>query len=318
MATTRHDRLRPFFYLLPAALLLIVFSILPVLYGLIVSFCRWGITYERFVGLGNYYKVLLDPEFRQSLTVTIYYVIGTVPVGLILSYIIASLLVQKLRGMGAYRTIYFLPYITSTVAAAAIWKWIFHPGDRGLANGLLAWIGGLVGKADMPAVLWVQDPRSIFRVFGEIIGVDINWGGPSVALLCVIIFSIWHSLGFNIVIFLAALSALPNEVNEAAMIDGARGWKMARHITLPLISPTIVFLLVISVIRAFQAFNQIYVMIGEHALPEAQNVTFFIFSKFYNSGEVGYGSAAAFVLFLIIMLLTVAQMRLLSKMTHYS
>ena len=313
MALTRSDRLRPWLYLLPAAVLLGVFSIFPLLYGFVVSLCRWGIVYERFVGLGNYYKAFADAEFRESLVITFYYVIGTVPAGLILSYIIAVLLFQKLRARGMYRTIYFLPYVTSTVAAAAVWKWIFHPDDRGLANALLA----ALGREPSQPIAWVQDPRSIFQAFGGIVGLDVNWAGPSVALFCVIVFSIWHALGFNIVIFLAGLSAVPAELHEAAQIDGARGWRMSRYVTLPLISPTIFFLVIVSVIRAFQAFNQIYVMIGPRPGAAAQNVTMFIFSKFYNSGQVGYGSAAAFILFVIIMVLTVFQMRVLGRMTHY-
>ena len=309
-SVTTHDRIRPYLYLVPAAALLGVFSIFPLLYGFGVSLCRFGIVFERFVGLANYYRALTDPEFHQSLLVTIYYVIGTVPVGLILSYAIACLLFQKLRARGLYRTIYFLPYVTSTVAAAAVWKWIFRPDTRGLANAVLA----LVGKAPIG---WVQDPNSVFHAFGRLIGLELDWAGPSVALFCVILFSIWHSLGFNIVIFLAGLSAIPNELHEAAMIDGARGWRMARHVTIPLISPTIFFLVVVSVIKAFQAFNQIYVMIGERPMAEARNVTMFIFSRFYSSGQVGYGSAVAFILFLIIMVLTAFQMKAFGRRVHY-
>ncbi|HUS57492.1 MAG TPA: sugar ABC transporter permease [Planctomycetota bacterium] len=310
MTPTERDKLRPFLYLLPAALLLGVFSILPLIYGFVVSLCRWGIDYERFVGLGNYYRAAHDPEFRQSLLVTIYYVIGTVPAGLILSYIIASLLFQKLRARGMYRTIYFLPYVTSTVAAAAVWRWFFNPGQRGLANSFLASFG-------KPAMDWVEESHSIFHSFGSLAGINLDWAGPSLALFCVMIFSIWQSLGFNVVIFLAGLSAVPNEVHEASMIDGAGGWRKAWHVTIPLISPTILFLTVVSIIRAFQAFNQIYVMISDVSMSEARNVTMFIFSKFYVSGEIGYGSAGAFILFIIIMLLTVLQMKYLARRVHY-
>jgi len=310
MTATIRDRLRPYLYLLPAAVVLGVFSILPLVYGLGVSLCRFGIAFERFVWLGNYYRAFTDAEFHQSLLVTVYYVIGTVPAGLILSYAVAGLLFQNLRARGMYRTIYFLPYVTSTVAAAAVWKWIFSPGDRGLANALLAFAG-------KEPLQWVQETDSIFNVFGRLAGLQVDLPGPSLALLCVILFSIWHSLGFNIVIFLAGMSAIPRDVHEAAAIDGARGWRLARHVTIPLLSPTIFFLLVISVIKAFQAFNQIYVMISDRPPPEAQNVTMFIFSKFYNSGQVGYGSAVAFILFVIILVLTLFQMKLLARRVHY-
>ena len=309
MVPSRRDRFRPFLYLLPAAVLIGVFSIFPLVYGFVVSLCRWGIVFERYVGLGNYYRAVLDPDFRQSLIVTIYYVIGTVPAGLILSYIIACLLFQKLRARGMYRTIYFLPYVTSTVAAAAVWRWFFDP-NQGLANAGLSLLG-------LEGIGWVQEPRSIFQVFASLAGLQLDWGGPSVALLCVIVFSIWQSLGFNVVIFLAGLSAVPAEVHEAALIDGASGWRLARYVTIPMISPTIFFLVIVSVIRAFQAFNQIYVMIGGHPMSEARNVTMFIFTKFYSSGQVGYGSAVAFLLFVIILALTMAQMKLLAKVTHY-
>ena len=309
MAECRRDKIRPYLYLLPAAVLIGVFSLFPLVYGFVVSLCRWGIIYDRFVGLGNYYRAMHDPEFWQSLAVTIYYVIGTVPAGLILSYVIAVLLFQKLRARGMYRTIYFLPYVTSTVAAAAVWRWFFDP-DHGLANAGL-------GFAGVKGLGWVQESHGVFEVFGKLIGVDLPAGGPSVALLCVMVFSVWQSLGFNVVIFLAGLSAVPGELHEAAQIDGATGWRMARYVTLPLISPTIFFLVIVSVIRAFQAFNQIYVMIGSQPMAESRNVTMFIFSKFYTSGQVGYGSAIAFILFLIIMVLTVFQMKLLGQRTHY-
>ncbi|NQT21229.1 MAG: sugar ABC transporter permease [Planctomycetes bacterium] len=307
---TKRDRIRPYLYLLPAAVLLGMFSIFPLVYGFGVSLCRFGIVFERFVGLGNYYRALTDTEFHHSLLVTIYYVIGTVPAGLILSYIIACLLFQKLRARGFYRTIYFLPYVTSTVAAAAVWRWIFHPDTRGLANTALAALG-------LDTVGWVQEPNSIFKVFGGLVGLDLDWPGPSVALFCVILFSIWHALGFNIVIFLAGLSAIPSEVHEAASIDGARGWKMARHVTIPMLGPTIFFLMIISTIKAFQAFNQIYVMIGERPMAQARNVTVFIFSRFYVAGETGYGSAIAFILLLIILCLTMFQIRILGRRVHY-
>ena len=310
------ETLSGYLYILPALLVLGVFGVLPLFYGFYVSWFKWGLTAEKFVGFGNYARALLgDANFWRALRVTIYYAIGTVPVTMVVAFAIANLLFQNIRGRSWYRTIYFLPYVTSTVAAAAVWRWVFYPGDKGLASSLLSWLSG--GGA--PNVQWVQDSRGVIAVLGEWLGLDLSaWAEPSLALVCVIVFSVWHSLGFHIVVMLAGLTAIPKEILEAASIDGATGIRRARHITLPLLSPTLFFLLIISTIRALRTFNEVYVMAAGETTGSTRTLTMYIFQCFYESeGKVGYGCTVACLLFVMILLLTLLQTRMIGRRVHY-
>ncbi|NQT89417.1 sugar ABC transporter permease [bacterium] len=311
---TKRETLAGVLYVGPAALVLGVFFLFPVCYALYVSLHRWGFVRYGYVGLANYQRALTDPEFGRSLAVTVTYVLGTVPVSIVLGLVFASLLSQRIRGRGIYRTIYFLPYVTSVVAAAAVWLWLLYPApaEWGLANNVLRGLG-------IPAQGWIEESRGVFHIVGEGVGVHVpeGLGGPSLALVCVMLFSVWHSVGFDIVILLAALTAVPREIYEAAAIDGATRWKRLRHVTIPLISPTLFFLLIISTIRAFRVFGHIYVLADKDTQQTAHNVTMFIYRTFYQDNEVGYGSAAAMLLFLIILLVTLVQMRVVGRRVHY-
>jgi len=304
---------QPYLYLAPAAIILLAFSIYPVFQAAHMSvYTDWGKKSERFAGLRNYDALLSRGEFWHSLAVSVWYAVGTVPVALLLSFLIANLLFQKLRALGLYRVIYFLPYVTSTVAAAIVWRWIFDPNDRGIVNSVFNWLG-------LPAQRWYQEAAGVFTLIGEHFGLSLpSWaGGPSLALVCVMIFSIWHALGFDIVIFLAGLSAIPKEMHEAADIDGATAFQRLRHITLPLLSPTLFFLIVVSVIRSFQTFNQIYIMTPQESTGSAQNVTMLIFNKLWVDHQECMAAAVALLLFLIVLGLTTFQMRVLGPRVHY-
>jgi len=310
------DRLREhvtgWLYVGPAAAVLGLFFVFPVGYALYVSLHRWSLTREAFVGLENYGRAFGDPEFGRALLVTVYYVVGTVPASLFLGLLIANLLAQRIRWRSVYRTVYFLPYVTSVVAAAAVFLWIFYPNEQGLANVVLGWLG-------VPAQAWVEESRGVLALLLEPMGVALPpWaGGPSLALVCVMVFSVWGSVGFYVVVLLAALTNVPAEIYEAATLDGATGWQRLRHVTVPLISPTLFFLLIVSTIRAFRVFGQIYVMAAKERMGTAHNVTMFIFKTFYERGETGYGSAVALILFVIILIVTLVQMRLVGRRVHY-
>ncbi len=311
--SVRGKKWMPYLYLAPAAVLLLAFSIYPLFHAFNMSlYSNWGKATQQFVGLDNYNDLLAGGEFWRSLGISVWYVVGTVPVTLVLGFLIASLLFQKLRALGLYRTIYFLPYVTSTVAAAMVWRWIFAPDTRGVANTILGWLG-----ADPQR--WYYESAGVFSLVAERAGVDLpSWaGGPSLALVCVMIFSIWHSLGFDVVVFLAGLSAIPREMHEAAEVDGASSSQRMRHITLPLLSPTLFFLAIISTIRSFQTFNQVYVMTREESVGSTQNLTMLIFNSFYTNFDYGAATAAAVLLFAIILGLTILQMRLLGPRVHY-
>lgn len=306
-------RLTPFLYLLPAALILLVFHVLPIFYAVYISLFNWRVVQGAFIGLDNYSRAFTAPEFWRSLLVTVFYVIGTVPFSLAISFVIAYLLFQKIAGRSFYRVIYFMPYVTSLVAIALVWKWIYHP-DYGLLNWLLSFFG-------IPAQRWLQESTGIFVLLGRSAGLTVPdaLGGPSLALVALVGFAIWHSIGFDVVVLLAGLSNVDPELYDAARIDGAQRIALLRHITLPLLSPTLFFLSTVSIIRSFQAFIQIYVMTNPtgNALGTAETITVSIFKSFYEFTRLGYGSAMAMILFVIILAITLVQLRVAGRRVHY-
>ena len=305
-----------YLFLLPAGIIF-GFHILPVFYAFYISLHKWILVKGPFIGLGNFTRAFKDPNFYQSLQVTLFYVIGTVPLTIIASLFIAYLLFQKIRGLSVFRTFFFLPYIVSAVAAGAVFAWLFNP-RFGPVNTILEFFG-------LPGQKWMLEPRGIFELMGQGLGVTLPaWAaGPSLALITIMIFAIWQIMGFDIVVFLAGLGAIPNELYEAARIDGASGWQLFRHITIPMLSPTTFFILMISIIGSFQAFNHIYVMTTASAgtvggpLGTTTTLTIYMFRVFWDNQNMGYGSALAFVLFGIILVLTVIQNRVLERRVHY-
>jgi ABC-type sugar transport system permease subunit len=297
------------FLLSPALAVLGLFGIAPLFYALYLSLFNTRRPDRPFIGLANYSRALTQSGFWKSLLVTVYYVVGTIPITMALSFFIASLLYRIGRGRGFFRTVYFLPYITAVVAAATVWASLLHPQD-GPVNSLLVWLG-------FNPKSWLLESRGALWAFSN------GWIpaniGPSLALFCVMLFEIWHSSGFMVVIFLAGLTAIPRDLEEAARIDGA-GWLQAtRNVTLPILSPTIFFLLVVSTIKAFQAFNSFYAMTGNGRGPQntTQNLTVYIYANFYEFGRIGYGCAVATLLAAGIVLMTVIQWRVASRRVHY-
>ncbi len=240
-----------------------------------------------------------DPNLWRGLVVTVYYALGTVPFQLAIALVLAYLLFQQIRGKEFFRVLYFLPYITPTVASAAVFRLLFIGHPAGLVNRTLHFFG-------LPPLKWLWEPRGVFLLLGNALGVSIpDWAaGPSLALVVVIIYSIWTYVGYDTVIYLAGLGNIPHEINEAAEIDGASQWQIFRHITLPLLSPTTYFLSLIAIIGTFKAFNHIYVMREPEALNTVNTFSVVIFDKFFTDTRYGYASAMAFVLFAIILSLT--------------
>ncbi len=304
-----------FLYLLPALLVLAAFRILPILLSVRVSLYDWGMAGAReFVGLGNYLAVLQDPVFWKSLLNTGWYMVFTVPIQLFLALFIAVLLNQHIRGLGAYRTIYYLPVVTSIVAVSIVWKWILHP-DRGLLNYILSWVnaGGL---------RWLQDPRGLFQlIFGDTQNrLPLALRGPSIAMCSLIIMGVWKGLGYNIVIFLAGLQNIPKTFYEAARIDGAGRFRVFKSITWPLISPTTYLVLIMSSIVAFETFAQVWIMTGPPAggpLSTTKVVMYYFYENSFELWRLGYGASIAFFAFLIILGLTIIQRLVLERRVHY-
>lgn len=296
-------------FLLPALAILSVFHFFPLLYALYISLHKWRFVDQGFVGLQNYGQALGSADFWQALANTCFFVVMTVPTTMILAVIFAVMLFGRVRFLSLYRTIFFLPYITSSVAAAGVWAWIFNP-QVGIANQLLRQVG-------MGPQQWLQEPRGILLLIASHVGLTVpGWAqGPSLALVAVAVMTIWSYLGFEIVIFLVGLGGIPGEVYEAARVEGAGPVQLLRRISLPLLSPSLLLVSIITTIGAFQEFNRIYQMstqanVGSHPggpLGSTQTLVVLVYNEFYASLHVGYGAAIAFVLFLILLLLSLVQ-----------
>jgi multiple sugar transport system permease protein len=240
-----------------------------------------------------------DKDLWLGLKVTVFYSLGTVPFQLSISLVLAYLLFQNVRGKEFFRIVYFLPYVTPAVASAVVFNLIFGPRASSPINAIITFFGGEHQK-------WLMEPNGVFVILGKYLGFDVpGWAaGPSLALVVIIIYSIWTYVGYDTVIYLAGLGNISNDLNESAAIDGANRWQIFRHITLPLLSPTTYFLSLIAVIGTFKAFNHIYVLRDPLALGTVDTFSVVIFDEFFTKSRFGHASAMAFVLFGIILALT--------------
>lgn len=263
----------------------------PTLFAFWVSFHNWDpIALRRpFVGLDNYQRMQHDEVFWRSLRNTWLYVIIGVPVSLAISLIIALGLQRLTRYVGFYRVLYFAPYVTSLVAVGWVWRWMYMP--NGLFNQALNWVG-------LGPVKWL--------------------GGPDTALYAILITTIWQGLGFQIIIFLAGLESIPAVYTEAASIDGAGPWQRFRDVTIPMLNPTLVFLIVTGVINYLQVFTQIRAMSNSGTggpLNSTISIVLYVYQQAFQAlpSRMGYASAMTVVLFLMILLITIVQLRVLSR-----
>ncbi len=252
-----------------------------------------------------------DENWWKSLQVTVYYSAGTVPFQLGISLILAILLFQNIRAKGFFRVVYFLPYITPPVAAAAIFRVLFSGRPNAPINNLI----GLLGAEPL---LWLDEPDGIFQMIAGS-GVTLpGWAaGPSLALAVIIIYNVWTYVGYDTVIFLAGLGSIPGELYEAAQIDGAGGGAQFRHITLPLLSPTIYFLTLMAVIGTFKAFNHVWVLRSGAALGTTDTASVAIFQEFFRNTRYGYASSLAIVLLGLVLVLTVINNRIAQERVFY-
>lgn len=289
----------------PTLLILGVFGIYPLGYAVYLSLRN--VREDVYIGAGNYARAWNDPEFWRSLTVTIYYALGTIPLTMLLSFVIALMLFRLGRGRGLFRTLYFLPYVTSVVAAATVWRILLRPRG-GFVNALFVLLG-------LEPQAWLIEPRGVLHLLSN--GYIPPSVGPSLALSCVILFDIWHASGFMIVIFLAGLTAIPRELEEAAIIDGASRWQVVRTVIFPLLSPTFFFLSVVGAIKAFQSFNSFYALANTARSEDTQNLVVYIFAQLYETNNYGYGAAIAVLMCIGIVALTVIQWRLIGRRVHY-
>lgn len=256
-----------------------------------------------------------DQRLYNGFKVTFFYAVGTIPIQLSIALGLAYLLFKSLRGKGIFRVLFFLPYVTPVIASAVVFRAIFSPHPSSMANRFWEF-WGFEGQR------WLYESRSIAVVILEAMSIDsypvwVETAFPSVALVSIILYNIWVYVGYDIVILLAGLSAIPQHYYEAAEIDGANSWQTFRHVTLPLVSPTLFFLSMVAVIGTFKAFNHIYILRTPGARDSVDVLSVAIFDQIFEFHNAGYASAMAFVLFVAILALTFLQNRILGKRVFY-
>jgi ABC-type sugar transport system permease subunit len=265
----------------PAVVLAVIILLIPMIVSAYWSLTQYnGIRPPVFVGLDNYQEVLSNPRFQRSLQNTVFFVVMGMGIGPVLGLGSALLLNTKLRLRSFYRTAFFLPTMTSLVVVATIWKFLY--ADNGIINAVI----GLFGIPGQP---WLND--------------------PTLALPAVVITAIWQGFGFETVVFLAALQAIPRETYEAATVDGAGRWASFRWVTLPGLRPTIVFVYVIGIIGSFQTFDQVFVMTNGGPISATRTVVFDLVDRF-NKLDIGGASAVAYILLIILAVVSFLQLRL--------
>ena len=277
-------------FILPTVIGLIVLNIIPIFQTIYQSFFKTG-DFGRgniFVGLENYVKVFGDSEVWQSLINTFKYAIVEVPFSIAIALVLAVLLNRKMKGRSAYRTIIFLPMVAAPAAVAMVWRWLFN-SDFGLLNNVFNL-----------NVKWVSDPK--------------------IAVYSIAVIGVWSILGYNMVLFLSGLQEIPHDYFEAAQIDGATGVKSFFHITIPLLSPTIFFVLVTRVIGSLQVFDLMYMVMDKSnpALEKTQSLVYLFYKYAFINKNMGYGSAIVVLLLVITMIITVFQMIGQKKWVFYN
>jgi ABC-type sugar transport systems, permease components len=273
------------FLALPAALF-VVFMLLPMVTALVLSLTDYSVIGEtHWVGLENYARIVNDPFFRIALKNTVVYTLMYVPLGIVVALATALLLNRRSRAVKLFRTLYYIPVISSTVATATIWYWLLNP-TRGLFNMVLGWFG-----IDGPA--WLYDSR---------------W-----AMFAIVMMAVWSGFGTNMMIYLAGLQGIPAEQYEAARIDGANSWQLFRYVTLPALSKTTLLVSTLLIISAFQVFDQAYVLTKGGPGNSTVTLVYYIYNRGLGSLDMGYASAISFVLFAIILIFSLINARVTGR-----
>ncbi len=285
----RRNLIAGYAFLIPNLVGVLVFSLFPIVTTLYLTFTEWDLSSApQFTGIQNFIKMAQDDLFWKTIGNTFYYTFVAVPVAVFLAFWLALLLDRKMKGVLSFRVIYFLPHVTLTVAASIIWAWIFQP-EYGLINYALSQI-----NIDGP--YWLTDSR---------------W-----AMISIIIMSNWKGIGYAMLIFLAGLQGIPPELLDAATVDGATSWRKLRHVKIPLLTPTIFFVLTTSFIGAFQAFDQFMIMTQGGPAFATTPLVLYIYQKGFNQFYMGYATSMATVLFLCILAFTLFQWRIANRWVY--
>lgn len=281
-----------YFFILPTLLYFGIFVAFPLVFSFYLSFHDWNPLSDQrtFVGLANYVDLFGSEAFSGTVTNTVVFTVGVVGLTVMLSLLLASALNQGLRGTGLFRGIFYSPVVTSFVATGLVWLWLLDPGYGVVNYGI-----GLLG---LPKPGWASDPA---------------WALPTVILTFA-----WREVGYFTVVYLAGLQGIPESLKEAARIDGANTWQVFWRITLPLLMPTTLFVMVLGVIRATQiSFGLIYVMTGGGPVGATNVVVLFLYQQAFEFFRMGYASAVAYVLFVVVFVATLIQFRVLGRRTDF-
>lgn len=285
------ERAVPYVLVAPSLLVFGTFFLYPIVYSVYLSFMKWNLISPNmsFIGLDNYRELLVSEEFRLALKHTLIYTAGSVSVSLVIALGTAILLNSQRTWSAWVQAALFSPHIISLVSVSILWLWLMDP-----EFGLLNWFLGLFG---IPPLKWIASDKT--------------------ALLSLIIVAIWKVVGYDMVVFLAGLQSIPPQLYEAAKIDGAGGARRFWHVTLPLLSPTIFFLIVTSVITSFQVFDIVKIMTGGGPADATNVMVFYVYEYGFRFFKIGHASAASVVLFLMVLAMTVLQFRFLERRVHY-
>ena len=291
-ARQKKDWFAGYVFIAPVTLGLLVFYIWPFIQNFWFSFNdvnKFNVTH--FIGLDNYKQLIGDAEVWTTFGSTLKYVVFTVPIGLFLSICIAALLNAKIRGTSIYRTLYFLPSVTMAAAVAMVWKWVFNE-KMGILNSIIAGLGG-------ERVGWLTNPKT--------------------ALFIVMLVGLWMSVGYNMIILLAGMQGIPKTYYEAASIDGAGGLAQFFKITIPLLTPSIFFVMITSIISGFQVFDVVYMMVlkSNPAYESTQTVVMLFYRQAFDYGYKGYAAAISILIFIAIMIVTIFQLIGQKKWVNY-
>lgn len=271
-----------YLFIAPGLIHFAIFTMFAVGFAFYISFHEWNIIQpdKPYVGLDNYIKLFRDPRFLRAVKNTLTFMVG-VPLNLLTGLFVALLLNTKVRGQAIYRTFFYIPVVTPLVVSSIIWKWVYQ-GDYGLLNYYLLQLGLIDHK-----IVWLAN--------------------PDLALPALIVMGIWMGTGSTMVIYLAGLQSIPEEMYDAAKVDGANGLQRLLYITIPLLRPTTFFLFITSVIGTFQIFTEVYIMTNGGPLNRTTTIGYYLYTNAFRELEMGYATAMAFVLFAMIFVFTVIQ-----------
>lgn len=272
-------------FVFPALLGMLIFIIIPIFFSFGLSFAKWDLLNPiQFVGLDNYKEIFTEPLFGKILLNTVVFALATSVFGVIIPLILAAIMNCKIRGADFFKTAYFLPFITPMIVIGIVWEWIFDPNI------------GLLNKVLQVHINWLYDP---------------HWAMPAL-----IIVSVWKLIGYNMIIFLSGFSGISNSMFEAAKIDGANPVETFFYVTIPLLSPTIFFVVIITAVSSFQVFDLIYLMTQGGPLDSTNVLVYAIYKNAFEYFNAGKASAIAYVLFVIILVLTLLQWNMRKKLVY--